>query len=115
MKFSQLARYFEKIENTSSRLAITHILADLLKELQVSEIAKTIYLLQGRIAPQYESLEFGMAERMVGRGIISAFGIDGKTFSHYFKKIGDMGKTAEHFKKEKRSLEEKDLTVLEVF
>ena len=115
MKFSELAIYFEKIENTSSRLTITNLLADLYKKLNSSEIDKTIYLLQGRIAPLFESLEFGIAERMVGRSIISAFGIDRKTFSHYFKKIGDMGKTAEHFKREKRSADSADLSILEVF
>jgi len=62
MYFSTLATYFERIEEKSSRLEITHILAELFNKLSAEEIGQTVYLLQGRVAPLFEKTEFGMAE-----------------------------------------------------
>lgn len=115
MKFSQLAYYVEQIENTASRLSITNLLAELFKKLNKDEIEKTIYLLQGRLAPLYDSIEFGMAEKMIGRAVVIALQIDKKTFERELKKIGDVGKVTEYFKKQFNSLEKKDLTILEVY
>lgn len=115
MKFSDLAKYFEEIESTSSRLTITHLLSDLFKKLHADEIDKTIYLLQGRVVPNYEKLEFGMAEKMIIRSITYALQVDSADFTNRFKKIGDVGKTVEEFKKEIHSFDEKDLSISEVF
>jgi len=115
MKFSQVASFFEKIENTSSRLQITHHLAELFKKLGASQIDKTIYLLQGRVTPLFEPTEFGMGEKMVARSIILALQIDKKLFNREYAKIGDFGKTVEHFKKQFKSFEEKDLGVIQVY
>src|SRR3989338_4355467 len=109
MKFSQLAYYVEQIEKTSSRLSITNLLAELFKKLNKAEIEKTVYLLQGRLAPLYNAIEFGMAEKMIGRSVVAALHIDKKTFEQEFKKIGDLGRTTEFFKKQIRSLEQEDL------
>ncbi len=115
MKFSELAAYFEKIESTSSRLTITHLLAELFKKLKYEEIRKTIYLLQGRVAPMFEKIEFGMAERMVIKSIILALNLEKRLFEKQYKKVGDLGKTVAYFKKQIKSFDEKDLSVLEVY
>ena len=115
MKFSQLAYYVEQIEETSSRLSITHLLAEFFKKLNKEEIEKTVYLLQGRLAPLYNAIEFGMAEKMIGRSVAAALHIDKKTFEQQFKKIGDLGRTTEFFKKQIRTLEQEDLSILEVY
>ncbi|MBI2329802.1 hypothetical protein HYU94_00215, partial [Candidatus Daviesbacteria bacterium] len=47
MLFSKLAQYFEKLEQTSSRLALIDILADLFDEINFSEIGHVAYLIQG--------------------------------------------------------------------
>lgn len=115
MKFSKLAVFFEKIEETSSRLEITRLLADLFKKLSPEEIEKTIYLLQGRVAPLYQATEFGVAEKTIIKSIVLALNLDKKFFENKYKETGDLGKTVENFKKEIHSLEEKDLSILEVF
>ena len=115
MKFSQFAYYVEQIEETSSRLSITHLLAELFKKLDKQEIEKTVYLLQGRLVPLYNAIEFGMAEKMIGRSVVAALHIDKKTFEHEFKKIGDLGKTTEFFKRQVRTLEQEDLSILAVY
>ncbi|KKP52852.1 MAG: putative DNA ligase [Candidatus Roizmanbacteria bacterium GW2011_GWA2_33_33] len=65
MFFSELAKYFERIEKNSSRLEITRILGELFNKLSAQEIAKVVYLLQGRVGPAYEGIDFGMAERTI--------------------------------------------------
>ncbi len=115
MTFKELAQYFDKIEATASRLAITGLLAQLFQKLTADEIEKTIYLLQGRLAPLFEKIELGMAEKMVIRSASLALDIDKKLFMTRFKKIGDLGKTVEEFKKEKPSLHQQPFSVLEVY
>ena len=115
MKFSELAIYFEKIEKNSSRLEITRILAELFKSLNAQEIAKVVYLLQGRVGPAYEGIDFGMAERTIIKSAMSALNIDRSYFEKEFKRTGDLGETVENFKKQYSSFEEKDEEVLVVF
>ncbi|MBI4225808.1 ATP-dependent DNA ligase, partial [Candidatus Roizmanbacteria bacterium] len=115
MKFRELAIFVEQIERTSSRLTITELLAELFKKLNKEEIEKTVYLLQGRLAPLFSSIEFGMAEKMIGRSVAAALRIEKKVFEREFKKIGDLGKATEFFKKQNKSLDSRDLSVLEVY
>lgn len=115
MKFSEFAGYLEEIEKTSSRLQITHLLAELFRKLSAHEMDKSLYLMQGRVAPLYEAVEFGIAEKMVARSAVLAMNLEKKYFDDYFKKIGDIGQAVEHFKKQYSSFEAKDLSILEVF
>ena len=115
MFFSELSKYFEKIEKNSSRLEITRILAELFNKLNAQEIAKVVYLLQGRVGPAYEGIDFGMAERTIIKSAMSALNIDRSYFEKEFKKSGDLGTTVESFKKLYTSFEEKDMEVLAVY
>lgn len=115
MKFSELAVYFEKIEKNSSRLEITKILSELFKSLNSQEISKVVYLLQGRVGPAFEGIDFGMAERTIIKSAMSALNLDRGYFEKEFKKSGDLGQTVESFKKIYTSFEEKDMEVLAVF
>jgi len=115
MKFSKLAGFIEKIEDNTSRLVITRLLSELFSELDISDIKETVYLLQGRLTPLYEAVEFGMAEKMIIKGVILALNLEKKLFNDRYKKIGDLGKTVEDYKKEIKSFEEKDLTIGQVY
>src|SRR3990167_10680007 len=115
MLFSELSRFFEKIEKNSSRLEITRILAELFNKLNAQEIAKVVYLLQGKVGPAYEGIDFGMAERTIIKSAMSALNVDRSYFEKEFKKSGDLGQTVESFKKQYASFEEKDMEVLTVF
>ena len=115
MKFSTFSNHLEAIEEVSSRNEITRLLAELFKLLQVNEIAMGLYLMQGRIAPLYESIEFGMADKSVVKSAVHAMNIEKKYFNNELEKIGDVGLTVEHFKKQFGSLEEEDLNLITVF
>lgn len=116
MKFRELAKYFEKIEHTSSRLEITYILAELFQFLSSEEIDKTLYLLQGRIAPLFNNLEFAMAEKMVLKSIATALNCEQSLFESTYKKNGDLGQTVEQFRTQIQLFDEqKDLSIQEVY
>lgn len=115
MKFSKLSTYFKRISDTSSRLEITKILSELFRQLSFEELEKVIYLLQGRVRPAYEGIDFGMAERTIVKSSILALNIDKGYFERELKKIGDLGATVENFKKQYTSFEEREMEITEVY
>ncbi len=115
MKFSSLATYFEKLEGTSSRLELIQILSELFNSSnEAQEISEICYLVQGRIAPFYEPLEIGMADKMVTQSIAQAYKIEREIVWKYYQTVGDMGLTAQYFSKEVR-IKKQELMVREVF
>lgn len=98
MTFSHLAQYFQKLEDTLSRLTITEILAKLYKELDTQEAKQVSYLLQGRVAPVFEPLEFGIADKMMIRAIAIATDVKDTEVTVLFKKLGDLGSVAQEMK-----------------
>src|SRR4030042_34121 len=95
MKFSQVATYFEKLESTSSRIELTNILSDLLKNVSADEIDKIAYLLQGRVVPFFEPIEMGMADKMVEQALSQAYGVSREEVRKLAVQMGDMGLVAE--------------------
>lgn len=94
MTFGRLAEYFEKLEETSSRLTLIDILSQLFKEVNAEEIAKVSYLIQGRVGPFYEPLEIGMAEKSVAGAIARAYNLDREEVLKEYGRLGDLGKVA---------------------
>jgi DNA ligase-1 len=114
MKFTQLAKYFQKLEETASRNTMIEILSELLRETEPQEIDKVVYLTQGRVAPLFEPVEFGMAEKMVVKAVARAYGLSDSEVTEQFKKSGDLGATAEALS-EKSKAARGTLSVGEVF
>ncbi|MBI2405162.1 ATP-dependent DNA ligase [Candidatus Gottesmanbacteria bacterium] len=95
MTFATLAHFFQKLEQTPSRNTMTEILADLFRHAGKEEIGKICYLLQGRVVPLYEAVEFGVADKFMIRAIAQAYGVEQKDVVRAFKKAGDLGAAAE--------------------
>lgn len=113
MKFNKLAFYFNQIEQVSSRLQITSLLSSLFKETSEEEIQMVSYLLQGRIAPLYEHLDFGVAEKTIIKAIVKSLQCDEKEFIKLAKQRGDLGISVEEVKKKKH--QSKEISVTEIF
>src|SRR5262245_58889166 len=94
MLFTQLARTFEAIESTSARRELVTLLADLFGSAEDDELQPLIYLCQGRLAPAFVPLEFGMAEKTVADAIGQAYGIDRATVLQRYNALGDLGRVA---------------------
>src|SRR5438034_11727512 len=91
LSFSSLAAAFEELEHTSSRKQLTAILANLLRNVDAGEIAEVAYLLQGRAAPLYEPVEFGLGERSVEKAVAQAFGVPQAEVDLKDAAAGDVG------------------------
>jgi DNA ligase 1 len=117
MLFRIIAEYFDKIENSSSRLIMTDYLAELFYKTPISDAKKVVYLLQGRIAPQFEGKEIGFGEKLIIEGIVKATGFSREEVDKSFNKLGDLGSVAEEFIKKKKqlSLQTQELSVEKVF
>ena len=74
MDFTPFIQTFEQMEQTSSRLALTDHLVALLKKTPADMIGKVTYLIQGKLYPDYEGVEMGLAERMALRAIAISSG-----------------------------------------
>lgn len=96
--FRKLAEIFEKLEKTSSSLAMIDILADFFPKISPEEIKISAYLLRGEISPPYEGLEIGMADKMVMRAIAKSANIEIGKIKDLFNKTGDLGLVVESLK-----------------
>src|SRR5207302_5611869 len=76
---------------TSSRKQLTTILAGLLREVDADAIAEVAYLLQGRVAPLYEPVEFGLGERSIEKAVADAYAIEPAEVRKHYARTGDLG------------------------
>jgi len=101
MKFSIISDAFEKMETTSRRLELTDILVELIKEIPQDVISKAIYLIQGKLRPNFEGVELGIAEKLVMKAMSKSSGIPLKKIEDEYNRGGDLGQTAENILKQK--------------
>ncbi len=94
MLFADLVKYFVRIEATSLRNAKTEILAEILKEASPEESDKLVYLSLGELRPQYDRLEFNLAEKMIVRAMALATGKTVAEVTKEYKQVGDLGEVA---------------------
>jgi DNA ligase 1 len=101
MEFAQLAHTFEELERTSSRLSLIELVTQLFRSIeQPEEIQQVCYLMQGRVAPFYEALEMGMAEKSVSKAIVMAFDSTPEQIEALYGRLGDLGLVAEQARSE---------------
>ena len=101
MDYSEVAGKYEELEGISGRNEMTRVLAELLKETPGDELPFLVYLTQGKLRPDYEGVELGLAEKLALRAVSSATGLSSeKVYSTYIK-YGDIGTAAEELLKTK--------------
>jgi len=94
MKFSIIVETFEKMENTTKRLELTQYLVDLFKNTPSDLISKVVYLIQGKLRPDFDGVELGVAEKLAIRAISKSAGIPIKKIEEAYNKDGDLGHAA---------------------
>ncbi len=117
MKFSELADVFEKVEATTKRLEMTSLLVDLIKDTPEDEVSKVVYLLQGKLYPDYKGVELGLAEKLLIRAAAEVAGRSEKSIEDDYKKTGDLGLSVQKLllKKSQATLVRRPLTVKAVY
>ena len=94
MEFSILAEAFRKMELTKKRLELTQYLVELFKKTPKEVISKIVYLLQGKLRPDFEGVELGVAEKLALRAISKSSGIPIKKIEIEYRNGGDLGHAA---------------------
>ncbi|MDA7495000.1 ATP-dependent DNA ligase [Nitrosopumilus sp.] len=94
MQYSILAEAFENMESTRKRLELTQHLVELFEKTPQDVISKITYLLQGKLRPDFEGVELGVAEKLAMRAISKSSGIAIKKIEDEYNKGGDLGHAA---------------------
>lgn len=99
MNTSEFSTYLKKLEETSKRLEITSILAEMLGKLDELEIDKAVYLALGVLKAAYENPKFNIAEKMMMRILEQAYStskhlITQNEIAELYNKEGDLGNVA---------------------
>ncbi|MHB8632411.1 MAG: ATP-dependent DNA ligase [Thermoplasmatota archaeon] len=120
MRFSQLASFFRRLEEVSGRLEMTTILVELLGEVPVGEMVAVVRLLQGSVAPDWEGLELGLAEKQILKVLAGVAGRPVVEVETRYHEVGDLGLTAEailshHASRQASLVERTSLTVPGLF
>lgn len=106
MKFFELSEYFQRIEQTTSRLEMADLLHSLFERAGADEMDKIVYLTLGEILPPFRGVEMGVSERLMLEALSKATGIKLKDLETAYKKTGDLGELAfESIRWQGRSLE----------
>ena len=113
MKFIELANAFEKIDATTKRLEMTSLLVELIKKTSKEELNKVVYLLQGKLYPDYEGVELGLAEKLLIKSVAQITGRTERAIEADYRKTGDLGSTVEKLvqKRSQTTLAKRPLTV----
>ncbi len=127
MPFKILAETFEKIEVISSRTQMTVLLVNLFKQTPPAIIDKVVYLLQGKLWPDWYGMpELGIGEKMLIKAIALATNSTESEVEKLYKTLGDLGKAAEKLRAKAEKIMSKssilafvsvrrELTVLRVY
>ncbi len=116
VRFLELAETLDKIENTTKRLEMVELISELLRRTE-EDIRETVFLLQGKVAPDYEGIELGIAEKIAIRALSSLGGMREESITSELIKKGDLGKIGEELlrNKSQASLFSESLTVRKVY
>ena len=101
MKYEKLAELYEALSSTTKRLEKTEILSKFLGHIK-EEDRDVLYLLLGRIYPEYDAREIGVSSQLAIKAISRATGISSEHVVKEWKSIGDLGKVAEKLIKSKK-------------
>ncbi len=82
------------MEGTTKRLELTRLLVELFQKTSSELISKMVYLIQGKLRPDFEGIELGVAEKLAVRAIAKSSGIPIKKVDEAYKKSGDLGNAA---------------------
>ncbi|MFH1105976.1 MAG: ATP-dependent DNA ligase [Candidatus Aenigmatarchaeota archaeon] len=117
MKYVELAKAYERLENTPSKLEKAAILADSFKKCSDQDLPYMVLLSGGRVFPDYDQTELGVAQQLVIKAISKAAGESESRVEKKFKSTGDLGLVVELFasNKKQKTLGQKSLTIEKVF
>lgn len=117
MKYSEFVEVYEALGATTKRLEKESILAEFLRKLAKKGRPEWIYLLKGKVTPDFDPKEFGISRQLTMKALARGAGVSTAKVEEKFRKIGDLGEMADEFagKKKQSHLFSSELTVDKVF
>ena len=117
MRYSVVANYYARLDAISGRNEMTDILAALLRETPRTDLPMLAYLTQGKLRPDYEGVEVGLAEKLALRVLGAVTGLSQEEAYKRYVKVGDIGTAAEELlpKKDQGTLFSEPLTLDRVY
>ena len=117
MEFAVLAESFKKMEDTTKRLELTQLLVELFKKTSSELISKIVYLIQGKLRPDFEGIELGVAEKLAMKAISKSSGIPIIKIEDEYRIEGDLGHAASKIleQKSQTTFVSEDITVERVY
>ncbi len=113
MPFSEVAKAFESLEMVSARTQLTVILVKLFKSTPPSIIDKVVYLIQGKLAPDWKGVpELGVGEKLLITAIAMAYHVPESRVESLYKTLGDLGSVAERLARETEAKRKKTAGLL---
>jgi len=103
MNYKKLANLYQETSSTTKRLEKTKILAKFLEYLSAKD-RDVMYLLLGRIYPEYDERRIGISNQLAIKAIAKAIGTTPGIVTSHWKKIGDLGEVAEQLTKTKKQV-----------
>ncbi len=91
MKFIEVAECFSRIEETSGRVEITKLLADLFKKARPHDAEIIVNLAMGQLNPPYIGTQFNIAEKSIINVLAEFLGVTDETIKRHIKTSGDLG------------------------
>ena len=85
MEYARFVRVYEDLSSTTKKLDKTAILAVFLSDLEKKGESKWIYLLRGKVLPDYDPGEFGISTQLVLKTISVSFGMPSLEVTNKFK------------------------------
>lgn len=115
MNYGDFVTVYEALSKTTKKLEKISILASFLPQLKGQE--ELVYLLRGRVFPDYDVREIGISTQLTIKAIARASASDSVRVTKEFARIGDLGDVAVHLLRHKKqsALYHRDLTAEHVF
>jgi len=96
IEFYKLAEAFDSLERITARTQMTLILVKLLKDTPSQVIDKLVYLMQGKLGPDWRDIpKFGISEKFLVKAVSNAYNVAEKKVQFLYKRLGDLGLVAE--------------------
>ncbi|AFZ71155.1 ATP-dependent DNA ligase [Caldisphaera lagunensis DSM 15908] len=103
LPFREVAETFDSMEKITSRISLTQLLVKLIKDTPPEVIGKVVYLIQGRLGPDWKDIpELGVGEKLIIQALSIAFGKTEQEVNKIYNSVGDLGKVAESFSQSKQ-------------
>ena len=113
MKYRELIELYEKIDHTTKKIEKTFFITQVLRKIKKEDIIPFILLLQGRVFPEWDSRETGIASKLVIRSLAKISGKKISFIESEWGRKGDLGIVAMDIlqKKKQSTLFSKELSI----